>query len=249
MEELITIHLDKKTHQQVVSARELHGFLKVQSRFNDWMNNRIKQYGLIDGQDYTSFTKILVKGGQAVEYALTLSTAKELAMVENNEQGKVARLYFIEMERRAKDPVAHLTRKDLAMMLVAAENERESVEQQLRLAEQTINRQVPKVEYHDRVLQSDGLIAVTQIAADLGISAMMLNKWLHDNSYQFKINGSWVPAAKIKNKDFMRSKTFPYMSETGELKTKLHFYFTEKGRQAIMEEYTAQLQKRREAVV
>jgi anti-repressor protein len=247
--ELIKIHHDKKTHQPVVSARELYDFLQVQSKFADWIKNRIQQYSLVDGQDYTTFSKILEKGRPVTEYALTLSTAKELAMVENNEQGKVARLYFIEMERRAKDPVAHLTRKDLAMMLVAAENERESVEQQLRLAEQTINRQVPKVEYHDRVLQSDGLIAVTQIAADLGISAMMLNKWLHDNSYQFKINGSWVPAAKIKNKDFMRSKTFPYMSETGELKTKLHFYFTEKGRQAIMEEYTAQLQKRREAVV
>jgi anti-repressor protein len=39
-----------------------------------------------------------------VEYHLTLDMAKELAMVERNEKGKQARLYFIEMEKRARQP-------------------------------------------------------------------------------------------------------------------------------------------------
>ena len=44
----------------MVNARELHYFLEVQSRFNDWMSNRIEKYGFIENQDFTTFTKNLV---------------------------------------------------------------------------------------------------------------------------------------------------------------------------------------------
>ena len=36
------------------------------------------------------------------EYIITLDTAKELAMVENNEKGKLIRKYFIEAEKKYK---------------------------------------------------------------------------------------------------------------------------------------------------
>lgn len=50
------------------------------------------------------------------EYHITLDMAKELSLFERNEKGKVARQYFIEYGRRAKDPMellsdpAHLRR-------------------------------------------------------------------------------------------------------------------------------------------
>ena len=43
-----------------VSARELHEVLKVKSRFNDWIKNRINKYGFEEGYDYEWVTKILV---------------------------------------------------------------------------------------------------------------------------------------------------------------------------------------------
>ncbi|MDH7789152.1 phage anti-repressor protein [Ochrobactrum sp. AN78] len=48
------------------------------------------------------------KGRPTVECAISLDMAKELSMVERNEKGKQARQYFIECERRAKDPLAAL---------------------------------------------------------------------------------------------------------------------------------------------
>lgn len=39
---------------------------------------------------------------ETTDYHLTLDMAKELSMVENNEQGRAARRYFIECERRAQ---------------------------------------------------------------------------------------------------------------------------------------------------
>lgn len=42
------------------------------------------------------------RGAKGVEYILTINTAKELAMIENNEQGRLARHYFIKCEEALK---------------------------------------------------------------------------------------------------------------------------------------------------
>ncbi len=41
-------------------------------------------------------------GGKKTEYYISLEMAKELAMVESNEKGKIARKYFIECEKQLK---------------------------------------------------------------------------------------------------------------------------------------------------
>jgi len=118
-------------------------------------------------------------------------------------------------------------------------------EQQLQLAETTIKQQAPKVQYHDRVLQSEGLFAVTQVAADLGISAIMLNRFLAEKKWQFKVNGCWTPAHPIKDRGYFKSRTFIYMNERGEEQSSMLYYFTQKGRKAAMELY----QKSKEVAV
>ncbi|MDO4782654.1 MAG: antA/AntB antirepressor family protein [Capnocytophaga felis] len=104
MTELITI--TEQNGQRAVNARELHEFLEVQSKFADWIKNRINEYGFIENQDFVSVSKILENGGRSKEYAISIDMAKELSMVERNEKGKLARLYFIEMEKKAKEPKA-----------------------------------------------------------------------------------------------------------------------------------------------
>jgi phage anti-repressor protein len=92
------MELIKLYRGNLISARELHVFLQVKSRFNDWISNRIKKYGFNADLD---FTKVLVKGTggrDAVDYMTSLAMAKELCMVENNELGKQARQYFIQCE-------------------------------------------------------------------------------------------------------------------------------------------------------
>lgn len=85
------------------SARDLHTFLQVGKNFSNWIKNRLETYGFIEGEDFTPIlaqTSQDSKGGRPViEYHLTLDTAKEMAMVERNEQGKLARRYFIECEK------------------------------------------------------------------------------------------------------------------------------------------------------
>lgn len=94
---------------QVVDGRELHAFLKNGKQFSDWIKQRIGQYGFEENQDFAiaSPKSEAKRGGHnRVDYHLTLDMAKELSMVENNEQGRMARRYFIDMERKALSPPA-----------------------------------------------------------------------------------------------------------------------------------------------
>lgn len=85
--------------EQIVNARELFIGLRgeeTQTKFTDWISEKINKYGFIENVDFVSFSQKNEKGGRpTIEYALTLDTAKEIAMVENNEQGRKIRRYFI----------------------------------------------------------------------------------------------------------------------------------------------------------
>ena len=111
MNKLIKI-ITGENGERLVDARELHEFLEVDTRFNDWISFKIKQYGFVENEDYTiekSFTEISVKGGRpSNEYITTLDMSKELAMVENNEKGKEARKYFISVEKNYKSELLKL---------------------------------------------------------------------------------------------------------------------------------------------
>ena len=98
---------------KTVSARELHTFLEVQTRFNDWIKNRIEQYDFVENQDFLVVTEKKVtmtdageKATLTKEYHITLDMAKELSMVERTEKGKQARKYFIECEKKLKEQTA-----------------------------------------------------------------------------------------------------------------------------------------------
>ncbi len=93
--------------QPCVDARTLHGWLKSGDRFADWIKKRIKTYGFDQGVDFVChsvITETQRTNGQKgrvkrMDYLLTLDMAKELSMVESNQQGKMARRYFINCEK------------------------------------------------------------------------------------------------------------------------------------------------------
>ena len=86
---------------QLCNARELHAFLEIQTRYNDWINNRINEYGFIQDEDYFIITE-RTNGRPRKEYHITLDMGKELGMVERNERGRQIRQYFIRCERTLK---------------------------------------------------------------------------------------------------------------------------------------------------
>lgn len=98
---------------QVCDGRELHAFLQVGRDFSSWMADRVKKYAFEEGLDYTAISVPPIRGagnrGGRTEYHLSLDMAKELSMVENNPQGRVARRYFIDCEKRAHAPATSVS--------------------------------------------------------------------------------------------------------------------------------------------
>ncbi|EHR2019893.1 antA/AntB antirepressor family protein, partial [Campylobacter coli] len=84
------------------NVKFLFYFLEIDTKFADWIKNRISHYNFIENQDYI-IEIVYTKGRPRKEYYVTLDMAKELCMVENNEKGRQARRYFIECEKRLKN--------------------------------------------------------------------------------------------------------------------------------------------------
>jgi phage anti-repressor protein len=83
----------------------LHERLGVVQRFTDWFPYRISQYSFAENVDYwvlLNSPQNSSGGRPAKDYALTIDMAKELCMVENNDQGRKIRKYFIECEKKYK---------------------------------------------------------------------------------------------------------------------------------------------------
>jgi phage anti-repressor protein len=103
-----------------VNARELWCKLEVKTDFSDWVKGRIAKYEFVEGIDFCRFLeKKEANNATMTEYFISLDMAKELSMVENNAQGKKARRYFIECEKKAKaktEKIDHLSPEVIAVL-------------------------------------------------------------------------------------------------------------------------------------
>ena len=101
MEELIKVF--KRNDKELVSSRELHGFLGIRTPYQKWFN-RMLEYGFVENQDFITVGQKcpIANGGyqEVKDHAITLDMAKELCMTQKNEYGKKARRYFIERDKK-----------------------------------------------------------------------------------------------------------------------------------------------------
>lgn len=93
----------------------------------------------------------------------------------------------------------------------------------------------PKAKYHDEVLNSPNVVAITQIAKDYGMSAVKMNKLLNDLGIQYKLRNQWLLVQKYSDKGYVKSKTQEYFDTNGNIHTAMTTYWTQKGRLFIYE--------------
>lgn len=105
------------TIKTTMDARDLHARLGVGRDFNTWIKDRITQYGFEDGVDYRSPNSgsggnqgigRFIPGHNRKDYFITTEMAKELALVENNPQGRAIRKALIRMEEKMQAEIPAL---------------------------------------------------------------------------------------------------------------------------------------------
>ena len=238
MEEIIKIDTTQ-SGEQFVNARDLHKALEVKTQFNKWIERMI-EYGFIDGTDFWSFLSKTSSGGRpSVEYNLTISTAKEIAMLQRNEKGKQVRNYFIQVEERYKE-LASDPSYQMALGLKASQL-------LLEQKDQIIAEMKPKALFADAVATSHTSVLVGELAKILkqnGVDtgATRLFSWLRDNGYLIRRRGTDynMPTQKsmelglfeIKETSIARSNGSVTVSKTPKVTGKGQQYFINKFLQA-----------------
>ena len=233
MNELIKI--TEYNGNQAVSARDLHKFLEITERFSSWFE-RMLQYGFVENIDYQGCEFFNALANQTLtDYALTLDCAKEISMIQRSKKGKEAREYFIECEKQLRSGKFALptTYKDALQSLLIEVEAKERLQAQNELQAKELEKQAPKVAYYDEVLTSQSTYNANQIAKELGMSAVTLNKKLHELKVQYKQGGQWLLYHPHQNKGYTKTVTYTYTDSKGETCTNSSTVWTEKGRAFI----------------
>lgn len=218
MEELIKVTKDGNGNS-VVSGRELHDFLEVTERYSSWFV-RMTKYGFEEDVDYVGCKVFNTLAKQELQdHALTLDMAKEISMIQRTEKGKQARQYFIEVEKAYKQGQ---TQYKLPQTFSEA---------LIELAKEVKKNEVlkPKADKYDRYLSNKGLITITEIAKEYGMSGAKLNQFLRDKRVIYKRGNKWFVYQKFANDGLVGYEIF--MPEDKEIRRTLKW--TTKGEQFI----------------
>ena len=185
MNEVIKVTVNDN-QEPIVSARQLHKTLEVKTRFSQWVEQNFK--GFEENYDFCSVvttTQLNQYGGtkELQDYALSLDTAKHLAMMSKTDKGKAVRQYFIQVEKDFNSP-----EKIMARALLMADKKIHKLETQ-------IEADKPKVLFADAVSASHTSILVGELAKLISqngykIGANRLFAWMRENGYLIKRKGS-----------------------------------------------------------
>lgn len=233
MNELIKI--TEYNGNQAVSARDLHKFLEITERFSSWFE-RMLQYGFVENIDYQGCEFFNALANQTLtDYAITFDCAKEISMIQRSKKGKEAREYFIECEKQLRSGKFALptTYKEALQSLLIEVEAKERLQAQNELQAKELEKQAPKVAYYDEVLTSQSTYNANQIAKELGMSAVTLNKKLHKLKVQYKQGGQWLLYHPHQNKGYTKTVTYTYTDSKGDTCTNSSTVWTEKGRAFI----------------
>lgn len=185
MNDLIKINYDND--QPTVSARELHEFLEVGTAYKDWFP-RMCEYGFERGRDFNPLKneQVRFEGNRTVKRTvddaeITIDMAKELCMLQRNERGKLARQYFLQLERDWNSP-----EKVMARALQIAEKKISTLTADLSKATAQNTIMAPKADYFDELVERNTLTNFRETAKQLGVKQKAFINFLMERKFIYR---------------------------------------------------------------
>lgn len=212
----------------------MHKALDVQSRFSRWFDSNRELF--VEGEDYNKCTSSTVVNNGAVreleDYKITVLMAKHLAMMSRTEKGKLIRDYLIELEKAWNTPEQVFARalKMADQTIAKLKDSVKSLSTEVNMKNQIIGELKPKADYYDEILNNPGLVTITQIAKDYGMSGKRMNEILHDLGIQYKQSDQWLLYSKYHGMGYTHSKTVDIVRSDGRPDVKMNTKWSQKGR-------------------
>jgi anti-repressor protein len=211
MNELIKV--DYTNQEPTVSARELHEFLEVKTKYGDWFH-RMREYGFTEGIDFILVAQKRETNNprnpytEYLDHQLTIPMAKELCMIQRTERGKIARQYFLSVEKAWNTPKMVMSRA----LKLADKTIKDLKVENSRLLVVNANLQ-PKAEYFDELVDRNLLTNFRDTAKELKIREKVFIRFLMDRKFIYRDKkGKLKPYADKNNglfeiKEAMNEKT------------------------------------------
>lgn len=172
------------------------------------------------------------------EYKLTLSCMEFFIARKVRPVFEVYRQVFHKVAKH------ELSRKELALMVLQAEEEKERLLLENNHLSETVNLQTeelqkaaPKVNYYDTHLQSVNTLTTTQVAKQIGMVAEKLHKKLNEAGIIFYQSGQWLLYSPYSSWKLHDIRTNTYTRSDGSTGTNSYTVWTEKGRRFIIALY------------
>lgn len=187
MYDLIEVNYDND--RPTVSARELHQFLNIKTAFKDWFP-RMCEYGFEENKDFNPLKneQVRYEGERQVtreitDYQLTIEMSKEICMLQRSSEGKQARQYFIELEKKWNSPESVMSRA-----LQFAQKQLDSVKavNTALIEENTVMK--PKADYYDNVIAHGKSVNFTDAAKLIGVPRSRFINELMQAGYIYRDN-------------------------------------------------------------
>lgn len=212
--QLIPINTENPEHI-TVSARDLHTFLEVETKYADWFP-RMCEYGFESGRDFNllKIERVQNERNRMVkrlvdDAAITVDMAKEICMLQRNEKGKIARRYFVELEKAWNSP-----EKVMARALQIANN-------QVKQLQAKIEADAPAVFFAESITGADTNILVRDLAKLLAqngaeIGGNRLFELLRQDGYLIKSGSDYnMPTQRAMELGLFFVKETPRISKEG----------------------------------
>lgn len=164
-------------------------------------------------------------------------TKKGCEMVANKLTGEKGILFtaeyverFNQMEKGQRDSYMIEDPIERARAWIRERQQYNDAITEVEKSKQIIGELKPKADYTDHILQNKGLVTITQIAKDYGMSGKAMNKKLHEMGVIYNLGGQWLLYSRYQAKGYTHSETVDITHSDGRADVVMNTKWTQKGR-------------------
>lgn len=236
------LELSKSDNEFPINIDEV--WMLVYSR-RDYATDALKK-DFIENVDYRCTSVKTEVGSTRIEYEISVSCMEFFIARKVRPVFEVYRQVFHKVAKQ------ELSRKELALMVIQAEEEKERLllennhlSETVELQTKELQKSAPKVTYYDNHLQSVNTQTSTQAAKQIGMDAEKLHKKLKEIGVIYRQSGQWLLHSPYSTWGLHSTRTQTYTRSDGSIGTNVYTVWTERGRRFIIALYENEWNVRR----